>query len=135
MQIVGKAAPNGLVLSPIRTYDFSDGILAELKAYCKLEAELVCKKVRTGIRKPADYLFEITVVPKGEDLQKIEPKLSEPIKILLRPPQILDFKINGKPAETKYLIPISTQPDKPDSKDKVKAKPGKQEKLLMKTIL
>lgn len=134
LQLVGRA-PDGLVLSPVRTYDFSEGVPVELKAYCKLQEELVCKNVRTGIKKPADYVFAMTAIPQGEAPLKIEPKLSEPVKILPRPPQILEFKINGKPAETKYLIPITTQQDspKPDikdakgSKEKPKAKPNKQD--------
>ena len=110
LQLVGRA-PGGLVLSPMRTYDFSEGIPAQLKAYFKLQAQLVCKNVRTGIKKPADYVFAMTAIPQGEAPEKIDPKLSEPVKILPRPPQILEFKINGKPAETKYLTPITTQQD------------------------
>jgi hypothetical protein len=121
LQLVGRA-PDGVILSPIRNYDFSESIPAELKAYCKLEAELVCKNVRTGIKKPGDYVFAMTALPQGDVAQKIEPKLSELIKIIPRPPQILDFKINGKPAQIKYFIPISTQPDKSETKAKVKSK-------------
>lgn len=106
LQLVGRT-PENLVVSPVKTYDFSEGIPNQLQRLCKVGKQLVCQKVKTGIKKPGDYIFALKPIPKSGENDNKEAKLTEPIKILPRPPRILKFTINGKPANAKYLIPIS----------------------------
>ncbi|MFN6486066.1 MULTISPECIES: hypothetical protein [unclassified Nostoc] len=106
LQIIGRT-PDNLIVSPVKTYDFSQGIPHELRRLCTLAEQLVCQKVKTGIKKPGSYVFALKAIPKGDENDKIEPKQTEVIKILPRPPRILKFTINGKPVNNKYLIPIS----------------------------
>ncbi|MDZ8086055.1 MAG: hypothetical protein RMY16_10905 [Nostoc sp. DedQUE12b] len=106
LQIIGRT-PDNLIVSPVKTYDFNQGIPRELRKLCTVEEQLVCQKVKTGIKKPGSYVFALKAIPKGEENDKLEPKQTEIIKILPRPPRILKFTINGKPVNNKYLIPIS----------------------------
>ncbi|MBN4003357.1 hypothetical protein [Nostoc sp. LPT] len=106
LQIIGRT-PDNLIVSAVKTYDFSQGIPRELRRLCTVEEQLVCQKVKTGIKKPGSYVFALKAIPKGGENDKLEPKQTELIKILPRPPRILKFTINGKPVNNKYLIPIS----------------------------
>jgi hypothetical protein len=105
LQIIGRT-PDNLIVSPVKTYDFSQGIPRELRRLCTVEEQLVCQKVKTGIKKPGSYVFALKAIPKGGENDKLEPKQTELIKILPRPPRILKFTVNGLPANNKYLIPI-----------------------------
>lgn len=87
--------PEGLVVSPTKTYDFSQEIPTELKKFCKLGEELVCKSVKTGMKKPGDYIYSLTAIPKSDVPQKLEAKPTELIKVLPRPPRIIEFRIKG----------------------------------------
>ncbi len=60
----------------------------------------------TGIKKPGDYIFELRTIPKAKVGSEIITKKTEIIKILPKPVKIINFKINGKSAPAKYLIPI-----------------------------
>lgn len=106
LQIIGRT-PDNLIVSPVKTYDLSQGIPRELRRLCTIEEQLVCQKVKTGMKKPGSYVFALKAIPKGGENDKLEPKQTEIIKILPRPPRILKFTINGKPVNNKYLIPIS----------------------------
>ena len=108
IQIIGRT-PEGLVTSPLRTYDFSQGIPPQLQGYCRDGKPLVCVNVSTGIQRPGDYIFEIIAIPKGKVSDKVATKKTDLIKILPKPSRILDFKINGEPAPTKFLIPITNK--------------------------
>src|SRR5919199_277208 len=110
LKLIGRA-PDGSVNSELKRYDFSQGIPKELKDFCNLQEELICKNVRTEARKPGDYIFELTAVPKKEpgetpifaktDTIKIQPNLV-PLKIVY-------LKVNGEDAVTKYLVPINPE--------------------------
>ncbi len=62
LRIVGRS-PNGIIVSELLSFDFSQGIPRELKSLCTLQTELVCRNVGTDARKPGDYIFEIQVFP------------------------------------------------------------------------
>lgn len=108
LQLVGRT-PDNLIVSPVKTYDLSQGIPTQLQQLCTIKEQLVCQKVKTGIKKPDSYVFALKAIPKGGENDKLEPKQTELIKILPRPPRILKFTINGKPVNNKYLIPISKE--------------------------
>jgi hypothetical protein len=105
IQVIGRTV-DGLVVSPGKTYDFSRGIPPQLKKTCVSGEALVCVNVPSGTRKPGDYVFELRAISKSEAGEKLEPKKTEVIKILPKPPRILDFKINDKNPAPKVLIPI-----------------------------
>ncbi len=60
----------------------------------------------TGTKKPGDYIFELRAIKKAKGEDEIITKKTETIKILPKPVKIVNFKINGKSAPAKYLIPI-----------------------------
>ncbi|WP_375494299.1 hypothetical protein [uncultured Nostoc sp.] len=105
LQLIGRT-PDNLIVSPVKTYDLSQGIPRELRRLCTVEEQLVCQKVKTGIKKPGSYVFTLKAIAKGSENDKLEPKQTELIKILPRPPRILKFTVNGLPVNNKYLIPI-----------------------------
>ncbi|MEM7716933.1 MAG: hypothetical protein AAF349_25835 [Cyanobacteria bacterium P01_A01_bin.68] len=90
----------------MKTYDFSEGIPLSLRRNCRKGEPLVCKNVSSGIKKPGDYIFELRAIPKAKVGNEIITAKTEIIKILPKPIKILNFKINGKSAPAKYLIPI-----------------------------
>jgi hypothetical protein len=106
LQLIGRT-PAGAVISPLQTYDFSQGIPAQLQKFCNLKEKLVCQNVQTNAQKPGDYLFELIAVPKNNINAKPVAKTTDLIKILPKPSKILEFKLNGKPALPKYVIPIT----------------------------
>ncbi len=112
LKLIGRA-PDGSVNSELKRYDFSQGIPNELKEVCQLEKELTCKNVPTDARKPGDYIFELTVVPKKEPEESPISAKTDTIKIQpnLVPLKIVYFKVDGQDALTKYLVPIN--PKKP----------------------
>ncbi|MGD1873315.1 MAG: hypothetical protein ACFB02_09715 [Mastigocoleus sp.] len=112
IQIIGRT-PEGLVTSPLKTYNFSQGIPPELQGYCRSGKPLVCLNVNTRVQKPGNYIFEIIAIPKGKVSDKVATKKTDLIKILPKPSRILDFKINGNTAPAKYLIPIVDQKKSP----------------------
>ena len=131
IQIIGRTV-QGLAISPLKTYNFSQGIPRELEGYCRNRQPLVCLNVNTKLAKPGDYIFELIAIPKGNVSDKIASKKTDLVKILPRPPRILDFKINGQSAPTKYLIPIVDKkiPPKVTISWKVDASEGTKVELL-----
>lgn len=113
LQLVGRT-PDGLVVTPLKSFDFSQGIPAQLKKSCVAGEPLVCFNVETSIKKPGDYIFALKPISLDNYNQKQEPSKTELIKILPKAPQITSFKINGKPVPTKLMIPIT--PGKPAPK-------------------
>ncbi|MBW4475245.1 MAG: hypothetical protein KME45_33445 [Stenomitos rutilans HA7619-LM2] len=107
VQVVGRT-PDGGVASPLKQYDFSQGIPKELQAVCSLQQVLICQAVPTELRKPGDYVFELTALPKVSSGEKSPSQKTELIKLLPRSPQIVAFQLNGKPIQPKYFIPMTT---------------------------
>lgn len=108
-------SPEGIVNTPLITYDFSQGIPPELDQYCYLTDIISCRHIPTQAQQAGDYLFELMSVTKANaklvdstitsDLIRIE-------SIPLPPPppaplEILSFKINGVDAPPKYIAQIN----------------------------
>ena len=91
---------------PVFSFDFQAGIPKELTDFCILETQLICRDVPTGLRQAGTYTFDLVAIPRGE--QPEEPILftSEPTHIQARPPRLIDFTLNGEPAQPNYLVPI-----------------------------
>ncbi|AKG24415.1 hypothetical protein IJ00_03380 [Calothrix sp. 336/3] len=106
LQLIAKTI-DGLEAKPLVTYDLSQGIPPSLKKFCRQGEPLVCIDIQTGIRKPGDYIFELRAVPKGEVSNQVNIKKSDPVKILPRMPQIIEFTINGKPVTAKHRLAIT----------------------------
>ena len=103
LQLTGRSS-EGAVVSPSRQYDFSQGVAGHLKDFCTLKEQLICQNVPTNARKPGDYFFELVATSKTN--AKPATKKTDLIKILPKPSRILEFKLNGKTASAKYVIPI-----------------------------
>ena len=115
LKLIGRT-PDGTVASNLKPYNFSKGIPEELQKNCQLQQELICKNVPTQIRKPGDYIFELTAIPKKGEAEKPIAVKTDTIKILptIVPIKLVSFKVNGQNAAGKYLIPINPeQPIKP----------------------
>jgi len=112
LKIIGRA-PDGSVNSQLKPLDFSQGVPKELSKFCKLQEDLICQNVPTGIRKPGDYIFELTVVPKKGQAETPIAVKTDTIKIQpnLVPIKIIYLKVNGQDAATKYLVALN--PEKP----------------------
>ena len=80
----------------------------ELQPFCRLEKNLVCQGVPTGMTRVGKYKFELTAVPVGLEEEGVIPesKISEVVEIQPRPVRIAAFTVNGRNAEPKYLIPV-----------------------------
>ncbi len=115
LKLIGRAS-DGSVNSALKRYDFSQGIPQDLKPFCQIPQDLVCKNVPTGTRQPGEYIFELTAVPKKEQIDKPISSKTDTIKILANivPLKIVAFKVNNQEAGGKYIIPIlPNQPLKP----------------------
>jgi len=106
IQIIGHDA-EGAMTSPLKTYSFAKGVPNELKKYCVVKEQLVCKNVGTGDRKVGDRTFDLMVIPKGLPPEKPITLKTAVIKVEPRLPQIFTFRVNGQEAMPKYIIPVS----------------------------
>lgn len=99
--------------------------------FCQIKTEfqaenLICRGFPTDIRKPGEYTFELTPIPTKPLEEPLPPKISDVIKILPIPLNILSFQVkvlqngeliglkNGQvlPQLAKYPIPV-VNPNKP----------------------
>jgi len=79
----------------------------ELKPFCQIGQHLVCQGVPTGMTQVGQYQFELTPIPIGlEDTEEPITKVSEVVEIQPRPVGITAFRINGREAQPKYLVPV-----------------------------
>jgi len=79
----------------------------ELKPFCQIGQHLVCQGVPTGMTQVGQYQFELTPIPIGlEDTEEPATKVSEVVEIQPRPVGITAFRINGREAQPKYLVPV-----------------------------
>lgn len=84
----------------------------ELQPFCQLGQRLVCQGVPTGMTTVGQYQFELTPIPLGlGDTEAPITKTSEVVEIQPRPIAITAFRINGREAEPKYLVPV--EPGRP----------------------
>ncbi|MEO0949197.1 MAG: hypothetical protein AAFY11_13850, partial [Cyanobacteria bacterium J06641_5] len=70
LQLQGLS-PEGEVLSPPVTYDFAEGIPAPLQNVCAIAAVLNCAEVPTDARQAGEYRFQLTVVPRQQNLPPV----------------------------------------------------------------
>lgn len=107
LRIIGRS-PDGAVVSPLKTYDFTNGIPLLLTRSCFLKQTefLICRSVPVGVRKAGVYIYELTVVSQQEN--KLDLKKTEQIKVNQKviPFRIVEFKINDAEALPKYIIRI-----------------------------
>ena len=106
LNLIGRTQ-EGAVSSPLKSFDFSQGIPQQLEGYCTLEDTLTCKNVPTAVRQAGEYTFEMAIVPKKGQGEPADVKKTNSIKVKSQPPQIVEFKLNGKEAMPKYVIPLS----------------------------
>ncbi|MEM8638266.1 MAG: hypothetical protein AAGG51_05615 [Cyanobacteria bacterium P01_G01_bin.54] len=110
LQLVGQDAEQTIV-GPDIIYDFSEGIPAELQDYCQIRSRVLrCTDVPTAVTKPGLYTFALTPIPLESDGEPIEPTLTDPIKVLSAPIEIIAFEINGVNALPKYVMQLGPQP-------------------------
>ncbi len=104
LRIIGRS-PDGVVTSPLQSYNFTQGIPPELKSYCPPQSTvLMCRNVPANNRGAGDYIFEMQLVPKVASNKPIPPQKTDVIKVIPKPSQILEFKINGEEPAAKYPI-------------------------------
>ncbi|WP_375502491.1 hypothetical protein [uncultured Nostoc sp.] len=104
LNIIVKAADGTRI--PVKLYDFSQGVDRNLKQLCQIGDTLICKNVPTGIKQGGNYTFELIVFSQKGQEKPLNLKRIDNIQIKPQPPQIVEFKVNGKNAPAKYLIPI-----------------------------
>ncbi len=105
VHLIAKS-PEGVILSPLKQFDLSKGIPPALKPFCMMQAELVCKNVKTGDRRPGNYIYELAAIGKGTGEMVVQK--TDVIKLLPKAPQILSLTLNGQAANLpKYLVPIT----------------------------
>jgi hypothetical protein len=78
----------------------------ELEPHCRLGVTLLCQNVPTGIGEVGRYVFELTPVPLGQPGAAPTPTRTEIVQIEPRPVRIADFRINGREAQPRYVIPV-----------------------------
>ncbi|OKH39747.1 hypothetical protein NIES2119_05735 [[Phormidium ambiguum] IAM M-71] len=114
LRLIGRAF-DGSVSSPVKVFNFKQGLPPELRGYCLSQLELVCRNFPTQIKTPGDYIFELSVVPKRNNGEEIVTQKTDLIKIKAyqSPIQIDSFKINGLDALPKYILKLEpNQPEK-----------------------
>ncbi|MBE9129668.1 MULTISPECIES: transcriptional regulator [unclassified Coleofasciculus] len=95
-------SPDGVVTSNPIAYDFSRGIPEELKEFCIREVVLICQNVPTDARQPGDYVFELTLIPRGKKGVASETLKTSTVKITAVPlPKITELT----PTEPVYQEP------------------------------
>jgi hypothetical protein len=100
LRLVG-ISPDGAVLSGPLTYDLSgDELPPNLAPFCTLEARLLnCRNVYTDARRPGEYIFELTVIPKGESAAALPPVQTDVVVIEPIPlPEVVELV----PGQTQY---------------------------------
>ncbi|TVQ58466.1 MAG: hypothetical protein EA366_06580, partial [Spirulina sp. DLM2.Bin59] len=116
LRLVGRDS-EGLPVTDVITYNFQEGIPLELSDYCGFTTptrrpgteaapapELVCNAVPTNLRTPGTYTFELTVIPTQPLTDPPEPTVTDPIKIIAAPIEIVSFTINDQEALPKYVL-------------------------------
>jgi hypothetical protein len=110
LNLIGRT-PDNSVASPLKTYNFAQGIPTPLQPFCQInQDELSCNNFLTDITTAGEYIFELTVIPKSEiPLNQSISQKTEKIKMTpqIIPAKIIKFNINGKPALPKYLVNLA----------------------------
>ncbi|HEY9668016.1 MAG TPA: hypothetical protein V6C91_14490, partial [Coleofasciculaceae cyanobacterium] len=108
LKLIGRA-PDGSVTSALKRYNFTKGIPENLQKFCIASNKIICKSVPTETRKPGEYIFELTAVPKKGQTEKPISAKTDTIKILpnIVPINIVSFQVNGRNAGGKYIVPLN----------------------------
>jgi hypothetical protein len=111
---ITSKAPDGTAAGQPQIYDFSQGIPVALKDSCMIQRILICRNVQTDARRAGAYVFELAVIPKGND-GEVTNTANSNVRINSAKPRIVYFRINGQDApSTKYLVAIApTLPPNP----------------------
>lgn len=115
VELVGRSPTDDAIVSPSVTFDFSDGIPAQLKPFCISGAQLVCHNVPTDAYRAGLYRFDLEVnTRRGRRHQQNTQTLNRqtaPITILPTPlPDITTFE----PTQARYVAAIA-----PESSDSI----------------
>ncbi len=106
LSLVGRD-PEGTIVFPQVQIDLRQGLPEPLQEFCRLEEVLVCENLQTGVRQAGRYIFELTVIPVDGPADPPITLATAPILIEARPPQILNFLVNGQPMQPKYTVPLA----------------------------
>ena len=111
-------APDGSVNSELKRYIIINNSLPpQLKNFCTLTTNLVCRGVPSGAKQAGDYTFKLTVISKQGSEESEITKNTPTVKIKPVPPKpatpvkIIYFKVNGQDvtAKPKFIYEINKQ--------------------------
>ncbi len=100
LRLIGRA-PDGSVNSPPKNYILEQDTQKQITKLCEIDGEkqitkcysesefqckinnqeLTCKNVMIIAKNPGDYIFELTAIPQAEELEEIEARKTDIIKI------------------------------------------------------
>ncbi|MEQ9672637.1 transcriptional regulator [Coleofasciculus sp. G2-EDA-02] len=111
LKLVGRN-PEGIILVPMQSIDFSQGIPQGLQEACEIKDEtLVCANIPIDNPQPGTYIFELIVVPRQGEPEELPAQKTDPIKIEAQPVpfNIVEFTVGGVETLTrpKFVVPIS----------------------------
>jgi hypothetical protein len=131
IQLTGFDA-EGTVVMPALTIPLQEGLPEQLAPFCTVEEILICEDLQTGILQAGNYQFELTLLPVGGPPEEAIAELTPKIRVQARPPEILNFLVNGDPIQPKYIVRLlPNQPPPPLIVSwQVEANPGTTVELL-----
>ncbi|APB32787.1 hypothetical protein GlitD10_0475 [Gloeomargarita lithophora Alchichica-D10] len=95
--------PEGLAVNPPQTFAPDQAP----KDFCRSQAQnLTCTNLPVTVPQAGLYLFELTVLQKGKPPQTQKTDL---VKVNPAPTRIVDFSVNGTPAQPKYVFALKPQ--------------------------
>lgn len=105
LRLIGRGS-DGSVTSPLKVFNFKQGLPPELKGYCLSQPELVCRNIPTQTKLPGDYIFELLAIPKRNNGEEIVSQKTDLIKIkpYQSPIKIDSLQINASDALPKYIF-------------------------------
>lgn len=104
LRVIGRS-PDGVVNSPLQTYNLSQGVPKELAAFCSQDpSQLNCRYVPGNNRGVGDYIFELQLFAKTAADKPTASQKTDVIKVQPLPSQIVEFKIDGNNPLPKYSI-------------------------------
>lgn len=111
LKLVGRN-PEGIILIPMESIDFTQGIPKPLQEACNIQDEtLVCANIPIDNPQPGTYIFELIVVPRQGKPEELPAQKTDPIKIEAQPIpfNIVEFTVGGVETLTrpKFVVPIS----------------------------
>ncbi|MEL7400178.1 MAG: hypothetical protein AAFN68_06345, partial [Pseudomonadota bacterium] len=106
LELRSETQEGAIAPDPI-TYDFSQGVPAELSDTCVLAQQLNCSNVFTAARQPGRYRFTLAVLPKGKQDQPITAQIDEISILSAPPPKVEQFATT----QARYWEAISSPDD------------------------